>query len=278
LAQLSLAGALWLAGCAPAREQAHPPGYDLANPEVVELPHALDEVSGLAFAPDGQLYAVQDEDGRLFRLAPLGNPDPPSLRFGPKGDYEDLAITAQWAVVLRSDGALFCLPTGQLASGGRAEAQVREGLLPPGEYEGLCALGDTLLGALCKECNTADPRQMGRLYWLRLGAEGPEPSAGGVNLSAAQIAQLAGEGKKFWFAPSAVARHPRTGEWFVLSSVNQLLVMADAQWQPQAAYPLDPAQFAQPEGLAFDAQGNLYLSNERDQRGRATLLRFAYRP
>jgi SdiA-regulated len=277
VAQAALIGGLGallgLAACTPTPEQALPPGYDLA--QVTSLPRALDEVSGLAVAPDGQLWAVQDEAGLLYRL---GTEDKPlSLRFGPKGDYEDLAITSQWTAVLRSDGGLAVLPTTALATGELAEAQFHQGLVPPGEYEGLCAVGDSL-GVLCKECPQADPRQMGRVYWLRLGPQGQLQPVGGTHLAVPPIARLAGEDRKFWFAPAALARHPRTGEWYVLSSVNGLLVVADAQWQPQAAYPLPTAQFAQPEGLAFDAQGNLYISNERDERARATLLRFAYQP
>ena len=42
-----------------------------------------------------------------------------------------------------------------------------------------------------------------------------------------------------------------------------MLVMADENWKVKSVYPLNPSLFVQPEGIAFDRQQNLYISNER---------------
>ncbi len=73
--------------------------------------------------------------------------------------------------------------------------------------------------------------------------------------------QLA-DAHKIVFHPSALAQNPLTREWFVLSSVNKLLVITDENWKVKSVYPLDPSVFNQPEGIAFDQQQNLYISNE----------------
>ncbi|MEI9955485.1 MAG: SdiA-regulated domain-containing protein [Ferruginibacter sp.] len=65
-----------------------------------------------------------------------------------------------------------------------------------------------------------------------------------------------------------------TNEWYILSSVNKLLVITDNNWKVQKTYPLDASLFNQPEGIAFDKQGNLYISNEGGDSGKGTILKF----
>jgi uncharacterized protein YjiK len=71
-----------------------------------------------------------------------------------------------------------------------------------------------------------------------------------------------------------LARNPATGEWWILSATNRMLIVADESWKIKAVYPLDPTLFNQPEGIAFDNQKNLYISNERGQLSNATVLEF----
>ncbi len=77
------------------------------------------------------------------------------------------------------------------------------------------------------------------------------------------------------FHPSCLARHPLTGDWYIISSVNKVLLVLDDHWRLKDAWPLDPTLFKQPEGLAFDREGNMYISNE-GQKGNPNLLLFRY--
>lgn len=79
------------------------------------------------------------------------------------------------------------------------------------------------------------------------------------------------------FRPSALAKNPKTNEWYILSSTNKLLVVADANWKVKTVYPLDLSLFLQPEGIAFDNQNNLYISNEGDKTSKGTVLKFNYK-
>jgi uncharacterized protein YjiK len=67
-----------------------------------------------------------------------------------------------------------------------------------------------------------------------------------------------------------------TKQWYIVSSVNKVLIVLDDRWQVKGMYPLDPVLFKQPEGLAFDAKGNMYISNE-GQQGNANVLLFSYK-
>ena len=51
----------------------------------------------------------------------------------------------------------------------------------------------------------------------------------------------------------------------------------DAQWIVKKVYPLKPTLFPQPEGIAFDKDNNLYISNERVAVDAATVLKFLYK-
>jgi uncharacterized protein YjiK len=42
-------------------------------------------------------------------------------------------------------------------------------------------------------------------------------------------------------------------------------------------YPLNPALFRQPEGIAFDNENNLYISNEGDDISKGNVLKFVFK-
>jgi len=53
-------------------------------------------------------------------------------------------------------------------------------------------------------------------------------------------------------------------------------VVTDLQWKVKQVIMLEGSNFPQPEGMAFDKYGNLYISNERGNSAQANLLKFTY--
>ena len=49
-------------------------------------------------------------------------------------------------------------------------------------------------------------------------------------------------------------------------------------WKIKNVYQLDPAIFHHPEGIAFDEQSNLYISNEGDETQNGNILKFERAP
>src|SRR5690606_16386095 len=77
------------------------------------------------------------------------------------------------------------------------------------------------------------------------------------------------------FNPSGIATHPITGGFYVLSSVGKLLAVLTHEGKIRQIVPLDPRRFKQPEGITFDREGNLFISNEG--RGEhAVIYKFSY--
>jgi uncharacterized protein YjiK len=79
------------------------------------------------------------------------------------------------------------------------------------------------------------------------------------------------------FLPSAVALNKLTNEWFIISSASMALLIADKDLNAKELYPLNPHLFNQPEGITFDHENNLYISNEGDELQNGNVLKFAFR-
>ncbi|MBD1362305.1 SdiA-regulated domain-containing protein [Mucilaginibacter sp. ZT4R22] len=252
----------------------NPPGYDLSNPVEYKMPHELLEISGIAFSKgnDNVIYAEQDEDGDIYYLHP-GDNTTKSAKFGKHGDYEDVAIGNGQAVILRSDGEFHSFPLTEVASG-QIKSQKVKNLMPAGEYEGMHFDNDTQkLYVLCKQCDIDKATDNNSGYIFDLGKDGTISKTGDFKLDVRSI-DASGEMKKFKFRPSALAKNPLTKQWFILSSINKLLVVTDDKWKVQGSYMLKG--FLQPEGMAFDSKGNLYISNEGDEIASGNILLFKY--
>ena len=245
-----------------------PVGYDLSKAEKFAMPEVLHEISGIAFNNDS-IYAEQDEEGKVFHFK-LGDKDMITSKFGKKGDYEDISICNNKIVVLKSDGSLYSFPLTEAGNKEIVNVQEWKGLVPEGEYEGMYAdAANNLLYVLCKHCS--DDKELNG-YTYRLSADSII-AAGSFSVDIKSIASTTGE-KKIKFHPSALAKNPITNEWYILSSVNKLLVTTDSNWKVTAGYPLPASLFIQPEGITFDKSGNLYISNEGGDTGQGTILKF----
>ena len=269
--------AFLLAGCTGNKSYQGPNEYDLNTPVKYNMPEDLLEISGIAFNkgnPD-TLYAEQDEQGELFYFKP-GSNKINQLKFGKSGDYEDVVVSNGWVIMLRSDGTLFTFPLTDLKKA-ETNSNKQQDLLPKGEYEGMYADDvSQSVYVLCKHCSIEKTSKTTTIFNLKLSADGSLQSSGQSTIDVKKIEELTG-GNKISFHPSALAKNPQTNEWYILSSVNKLLVVADTGWNVKAVYPLNPAVFHQPEGMAFDKDNNLYISNEGDKFGPGNVLKFSFK-
>ncbi|MBD0367750.1 MAG: SdiA-regulated family protein [Flavisolibacter sp.] len=239
--------------------------YDLSHPEIIELPKRLKEISGLAYASDSSLYAIEDEDGLLYNFS-LKDKQLKQWRFGKKGDYEDLVLLKNQVFVLRSDGHIFYFPFPPTDNIKAEKWKIAE---DKSEFESLYADPSTgKLMMLCKHCN--DDKKDKISAWSIDPATG-EAKAGALILHGKKLTE-----QKERIKPSAAAVHPLTKELYVVASVNNLLIRAEEDGAVKEVYPLDPKLFKQPEGIAFTPNGDMIISNEAHNEGPANLLVFRY--
>lgn len=281
IAALSLFISFIAISCVGNKEKvvSNPPGYNLTKPQKYSMPDILQEVSGIAFnkGDNAFVYAQQDEDGKLFKL-PLGTKDETKTKFAGKGDYEDVSILNNWAILLKSNGDLFSFPLSETKNEETTKVKISTGLVPKGEYEGMFAdeaTGQVYL--LCKSCKEDKNSKLTSGYILTFQNDGSLKAKGTFKVDASKMDKLTGK-KKGTFHPSALAIHPITKEWYIVSSVNKALVILDAKWQVKNVYHLSANMFNQPEGIAFDKNANLYISNEGSETQVGNILRFDYTP
>ena len=234
------------------------------------MPDNLQEISGISFNKGDNtfVYAQQDEDGRLFKL-PLGTKDETKTRFAKKGDYEDVTIINNWAILLKSNGDLFSFPLCEIKNKKASNGKESIGLIPKGEYEGMFADEESgQVYILCKNCKQDKGSKLTSGYILTFQNDGTIKPKGTFKVNPGKIDK---------FRPSALAIHPLTKEWYIVSSVNKALVICDAKWQVKNVYHLNSNTFNQPEGIAFDKNRNLYISNEGSETQVGNILKFDYK-
>ncbi len=259
------------ASCQRAPDFESPEGYDFGSPEKILMKEALLEISGITFHqehPD-TLLAINDESGKLFYFT-QADPKPHTVKFAGDGDYEDVAIYKDSIFVLRSDGSLFSFPDSIKQQ--KAISSRRKKIFPKAEYESIYIDDKSgVLYVLCKQYSKKKNKNLLLGYSLDL-----KDSMNTVNPLAIDLNSIMDKKDKKQFLPSAMTKNLLTGEWFIISSANKLFLITDKNFKPKKIFSLDPAYFIQPEGMAFDNQNNLYISNEGNDLRNGNVLKFNY--
>jgi uncharacterized protein YjiK len=255
-----------------------------------ELPRELNEISGLAFTADGRLFAHGDEKGIIWQLDPgtgrilkrfalaVGPGLPPFMgkRLKPDqvtGDFEDIQIVGERFFLLSSNGILLEFREGKDSE--RVPFRAFDtGLARSCELEGLTYDASTRsLLLLCKHpYRRAWHRQVVVLRWsLHSGRVDPEPR---LRISENRVARLTGVEA---FHGSAIAVAPESGALILVAGPQRRIIEISPSGELLAGRVLKARLHRQPEGLAFDADRVLLISDEAAG-GRATLTAYAYHP
>ncbi|WP_345948319.1 MULTISPECIES: SdiA-regulated domain-containing protein [unclassified Mucilaginibacter] len=275
---ISIGLSLMLCSCAQSQQKQYksPKGYNLKEGTKYKMPEDLLEISGHTFKDgDGRtLYAIQDEDGKLYYGKLTEDMKVSHTKFGKHGDYEDVAINGDQVIVLKSNGKLYMFPISEIGEQELSNVKELVNILPPGEYESMYAdAAAHKLYVLCKNCADEKTTKSSTGYVFNIQPNDSLQMAGNFKIEVKQITKLLGD-DKIKFRPSAMAKNPITNEWFIVSAVNGLLVVADEKWQVKEVYPLNHKTFLQPEGIAFDKKGNLYISSEGDEFSKGSVMKF----
>jgi SdiA-regulated len=223
------------------------------------LPKELNEISGIGLLNDSILLCNEDENGVLYFFNLPSATIEKEIKFGKKGDYEDLAIVGDTIFILRSDGGIF-----KIADLTKKAEEFNTGLHEHNNTEGLCydASTSTLL-ITCKDDqgDLLAGKNQKIVYQISMPI--------GSN-SVAQLISFDAKDCK----PSAVAVHPISKNIFILSANAQKIIEINRQGEVLMSQDLDATIFAQPEGICFAKDGTMYISNEAAG-GVANVLMFA---
>ena len=260
----------------PKYKYTSPAGYEFSEPDKFTMPSSLLEISGIAFFKNSSdtVYSIQDEDGKLFRQG-WDVKKQKNMKFGPKGDYEELAIMGQKVFVLKSNGTIYSFDISETIKPSSKEVKETKHIIPKAEYEGLYADEATnKLYVICKSCPIDKKTKKVTGYILDYQvAQDSLVMSGEFKLDLSQM-KAVNPDAKLSLNPSALTKNPKTGEWFILASANKQLVITDGQWRIKAVHKLNSSTFNQPEGIAFDKNLNLFISNEGDEVNEGNILKF----
>jgi uncharacterized protein YjiK len=267
------------AGCATAQSPGALNHYDPAGPTSrrIALPADLAEVSGLAYTPDGRLFAQGDEQaivyqidlarGRPVKRFGVGGPGGPLL-----GDFEDIQVVGDRVFLVTSQGEIIEAREG---ADGETKPPVRRGRGLGGncEVEGMTwDEGSKSLLLLCKQ--TKGKRWKDQLVILAVSPETgefePQPR---LLIPQADLRRVTGAKS---FAGSAITRHPRTGTYLMLGGPHRAYAEIDSTGKVLGGGKLSARRHRQPEGIAIAPDLTLLISDEAAG-GTATITGYAYR-
>jgi uncharacterized protein YjiK len=240
--------------------------YDLEdeNPQVVKLPGELNEISGIAITDDGRLFCEVDEDADIFELDYKSGTVTKKFYAGTSimgsktGDFEDIAWVKNKFYLLDSKGRLLEFPEG--AEGEHVPFKIYETKLnKSNDVEGLCYDPETnSLLLACKRDPGEGYEKLKAVYSFSLStmtlADTPRFL---VPLDKIKSNTLENE-----FSPSGIARHPVTGTFFIIAARGNVVIELSKTGELLNEKDLPKKVHKQPEGIAFDKENNLIISNE----------------
>ena len=245
-------------------------GLDLSKLELLaRLPDQLAEISGLTVQGD-ELLAVEDEDGKIYRLGLSDGALRSHAEFWKDGDYEGIEVVDDELWVVKSTGTLY-----RVLRQGTAEQQVEKfntWLTGDNDVEGLGydAAGNRLLLA-CKTDARDDGRPKEDRYVFAFDLA--------TRVLGKEAVYVIDRGEELEdFAPSSLAVQPGTGDVYLTSSVKNQLLVLTADGEQKGLYQLDKELLPQAEGLTFGPDGTLYLSTEARGDKPARIYKLPLRP
>jgi uncharacterized protein YjiK len=251
---------------------------DDTRSDKLKLPERLAEISGIAFSPDGRLFAHGDESAMIYQVDTSSGEVVKNFKVGGSilggamtGDFEDIAIVGNLFYLVQSDGVIVEFKEYREGEG-ENEKQVRyqeyeTSLKSKNDVEGLCY--DEATNALLLLCK-GDPGKgydegMRAVYSFSLATKQLDPKPRFL-ISVDEVMKLTGGPA---FNPSAITRHPRAGTFLVLASAGNALVELAQDGKLLGAIRLDSDVHPQPEGIAISPGGSLFISDEgRGGKGR----------
>lgn len=254
--------------------------FDFDNPKVVKLPKVLKEISGLTgWKKDGQLLAVQDEDGLFFIVDAATGSIVESFKFGKDRDYEGITHNGHTIYVLERDGDLHLIAY-EPGTKEYDAVKLETDFSYRNDTEGLAydASTNSLLIVPKENELSEDIDIYHRGVYRYLIDEGITESQPAYILDLLAIGKVIyGREKPYLLKPSGIAIDPLSGDIYVIASVGNILVVLDREGELKHIEILREKIFKQPEGICFDQSGNLYLSSE-GRGGKGIVARLPRRP
>ena len=272
--------------------------YSINEPQrSLEMPSELKEISGLTFSPNGEhLCAINDEEGDIYFINKKTGEVDRKVKFHGEGDYEGIETVGERIYVIKSTGTVY--EVSDFEKDKVKPKKTKYILKKPNDSEGLAFdnKNNRLLVAcksascLHKSCLLHSCMSQRAIYSLNLETNNIAPAPTFIiDLKEVQAFLknnktdeeleifkkfIMVEDDKIPFHPSALAIHPKSRDLYILSSKGKTMMILNSEGKIIALEKLDKKIHTQPEGIVFDKDGTLYISNEGKKGGNGTVSIF----
>lgn len=272
-------------------------GYSMESPDkTFELDSALDEISGLTLSADARyLLANNDELGIVYFLNKETGEIVKELTFQDEGDYEGIEIVGNKAFIVKSKGTIY-----EIEDINAPELKVNKYgcfLTKENDVEALgydAKNNRLLMGCKGKSGDGEEYLRKKAVFAFDLvnmklieepifmvTLEDVCSYLGACSLHREVLDNLNEffnpQGEILNFSPSSLAIHPITGHIYITSSKGKMILVLDAQGKVLHIEKLQKSLHPQPEGLCFEKDGTMWISNEAKKDAPARLYKFAYK-
>jgi len=237
--------------------------YDFSNTNSrsISLPKQLNEISGLAVTGDDRLLSHNDEIGTVYEIDILTGNIINEFYLGKKKlkkDFEGIAVAKDSLFLVTSSGVLykFHYPDDERFV---EYKKIKTFLSAKYNVEGLCydkATNSLLLA--CKEYAGKNFTEYKAIYSFDL-------STYRLNEEPRFLINLDSLKNKFNinnFSPTGIEIHPSSGNFFILSSHEKVIIEISSNGELLNAVKLKSKNHRQPEGIAFLSDMSLLISDE----------------
>lgn len=241
-----------------------PYSLDMPSLTINLVNEELKEISGLSPADSqGVFLAIADERGEVFFIGGDGGGAIfRRILFREKGDFEGVEMVGKTIWAIKSDGDLF-----EINDWKKTPPRIDEYKTPlkkTDDVEGLTY--DAKRNALLLACKS-DPADFSprKVFAFNLKTKVMEETpVFTINPEVVnRLVPYNDTEKHDAFSPSGIALHPLTNDVYLISTALKRLVVLDyTSGKIKFARRLDKKLLPQPEGISFDAAGNLYISSE----------------
>ena len=239
--------------------------------KIVELPHALKEISGICYYDKDCLLGIQDESSEVYIINYQTNEIDTLCDHKLKGDFEDISYADGNVYALKSNGHIDQFLSDSIIL--EKPVKFKTALSEINDCEGLAYERSTnSLLIACKE----------KPYVKELGKNGNSRSVYRFDLDHKQLiykpylsVDLQILKNKCYiekFKPSGIAVHPVTGNYYIISSVGKSIIVMDKNGLVTDFARLNNVRFMQPEGICFDQSGEFLFISDEGKHGKANLL------
>lgn len=251
--------------------------FNFERPDkVVKLPNDLEEISGIAgWVTEDDVIAVQDEDGELFIVDTQTGNVKGDFKFGKDRDYEGITRVDKDIYVLERDGDIhhFTYEEGEEKYDAK---KIETDFSYRNDTEGICYDQQTnslLIVPKEQELNPQSDDYRRGVYAVDLENKEMEPQPRFYVDEFAVGEVVYGKRKPYRVKPSGIAIDPITKDVYVIASVGNIMVVIDRESDIKHIELLKEKTFTQPEGITFNAAGDLFISSE-GRGGKAVIVTF----